>query len=257
MKKHLKKVKIGSKSGRGGVPLPRKESMPVDKRGGPANASGFKSISSGKKKLSNEKVTLGVEKASIYTLNTGMKQKSAFDTFFEEVMSNPADLGAGPDSPADDIESLDLDPGLSDDAGGDEVTLTLPRSVAMQLHDLLSAQISGEEDMSDEELGAEDLGADIGGEEDTAEDEDNAFGEAVKSEPAPKPMSKTAGKNLMSKGSMKAPSTLKPGGKATDKASLDVQAEPKKLSNTGKELQGKDNKVNASKMPKPGQNMFD
>ena len=83
-------VKIKLKGGKGGKPLPTMkikkptmgaETMDMDKKGGPANASGFVSALDSKKGKKNnlfepQKFSLGVEKAQAVALNTGMTQKS-------------------------------------------------------------------------------------------------------------------------------------------------------------------------------------
>ena len=60
------------------------------------------------------------------------------------------------------------------DIGGDEVTLSLPRDLAEKLHEVLMAQLEGGEDEDD-----------LGGEDDL---DDELMGDAVVSEPAPKPL---------------------------------------------------------------------
>lgn len=65
------------------------------------------------------------------------------------------------------------------DIGGDEVTLSLPRDLAEKLHEVLMDQLGGEES-GEEEMGEEDPFADSG--------DDEMLGDAVVSEPDPKPL---------------------------------------------------------------------
>ena len=261
-------VNIKLKSGKGGKPLPTMkikkptmgaETMDMDTRGGPANASGFVSALDSKKGKKNnlfepQKFSLGVEKSQTRLLNTNMTQKSLFDTLYEDVMDNPSDL----DTDNQDLKALDVD--VSDDMGDEtEITISLPRALAQQLHDALMGQLEGEmdDDMTDEELGAEDLGADLEDDDFGDDDEDEgAFPESVVSEPSPKPLG-NRGDKLMHKGN-KVHSTVtgKTGGKATGAAKIDLQAEPTALGDKGKHLMHKgNNKVKTSLTP--GKSIFD
>lgn len=102
-----------------------------------------------------------------------------FDKLYSTIMEGDdpfADLDAGlPEDGGDELggdEELGLD-------GGDEVTLSLPRDLAEQLHDALMSQLEGEDDLGDEE-GDEEGGDEFG--------DDEMLGDAVVSEPAPKPL---------------------------------------------------------------------
>jgi hypothetical protein len=262
-------VKIKLKGGKGGKPLPTMkikkptmgaEIMDMDKKGGPANASGFvPALDSKKGKKNNlfepQKFSLGVEKAQAVALNTGMTQKSLFDTLYEEVMDNPSDM----DTENQDLEALDVD--VSDDMGDEtEITISLPRELAQKLHDALMGQLEGgmEDEMTDEELGAEDLGADLGDEMMDDEDEDEgAFPESVVVEPSPKPIG-NKGHDLMGKGKMKVGGTVtgKTGGKADASVNVDLEAEPKALGDKGKTLMSKGSMKVNSKLT-PGKSIFD
>lgn len=265
-------VKLKIKGGKGGKPLPTvkikkptmgAETMDMDKKGGPANASGFvPALDSKKSKKNNlfepQKFSLGVEKAQATALNTNMTQKSLFDTLYEEVMDNPSDM----DMENQDLEALDVD--VSDDMGDEtEITISLPRELAQKLHDALMGQLEGgmEDDMTDEEMGAEDLGADLGDEDfggEEGEDEDEgAFPESVVVEPSPKPLG-NKGHDLMGKGKMKVGGTVtgKTGGKADASVKVDVQPEPKALGDKGKTLMGKGSMKVNSKLT-PGKSIFD
>lgn len=261
---------MGTKHGKGAQNLPHMkakkplastETMSVDKRGGPEHVQGLnKAIEpTGKKNLYNsEKFSLGVEKAHVTTLNRSMTNKSAFDTLYEEVMDNPADL----DTEHEDLDALDVDTDSPDEGmGGDEITITLPRELAQQLHDAIMGQLEGgmEDEMSDEELGAEDLGADMGEDEggDFGGEDDDTFPESVVVEPEPKPLG-NKGDKLMSKGSMKAGGTVtgKSGGKAAATgAKITLQSEPKELKHTVNDGKGGKMKVHSSITT--GKSLFD
>jgi hypothetical protein len=262
-------VKLKLKGGKGGKPLPTVkikkptmgvETMDLDKKGGPVNASGFVSALDSKKGKKNnlfepQKFSLGVEKAQSVALNTNMTQRSLFDTLYEEVMDNPSDM----DTQNQDLEALDVD--MSDDMGDEtEITISLPRELAQKLHDALMGQLEGdmEDEMTDEEMGAEDLGADLDDEMMDDEDEDEgAFPESVVVEPSPKPLG-NKGHQLMGKGKMKVGGTVtgKSGGKANASVKVDVEAEPKPLGNKGHGLMSKGSmKVNSSLTP--GKSIFD
>lgn len=236
------------------------ETMDVEKKGGPANASGFVAPLDSKKSKKNnlfepQKFSLGVEKAQPQALNTRMTKKSLFDTLYENVMDNPSDL----DQDNQDLDALDVD--VSDDMGDEtEITISLPRELAQKLHDALMGQLEGgmEDEMTDEELGAEDLGADLDegdfGEE--GDDDDSTFPENVEVQPEPKPLG-DKGHKMMSKGSMKVHSTVtgKSGGKADASVKgAKVEPEPKPLGDKGKVLQSKHNKVGNLQ---PGKSIFD
>lgn len=112
-----------------------------------------------------------------------MRKRSIFDKLFENAMNGSS---FGGDTDMNETEELDAlgieggdDEGMDDmdleDEGGDDVTITIPRDLAVQLHSVLADIIGGEEqvedDLGDEDLG-DDLGDDFGGEEDV-EDEEN------------------------------------------------------------------------------------
>ena len=256
---------MGTKPGKGAQSLPHMkakkplaatETLPQDKRGGPQNVQSLQrpiEPTSRKNIYSPEKFSLGVEKAHTHTLNRSMTNKSAFDTLYEEVMDNPEDIGMENDG----LDALDVDTSTPDDETGEEVTITLPRHLAQQLHDAIMSQLEGgmEDEMSDEELGAEDLGADVSEEDDFGGEED-ALPESVVVEPEPKPLG-NKGDKLMSKGSMKAGGTVtgKTGGKAdTSVKSVKSEPEPKELKHSVND--GKGGKMKVSNLQQ-GKSLFD
>ena len=102
-----------------------------------------------------------------------------FDKLYSTIMEGDdpfADLDAGMPEDGEDLGDEEL--GLDD--GGDEVTLNLPRDLAEQLMDALQGQLDGgdEDEFGDEEAGDE-AGDEFG--------DDEMLGDAVVSEPAPKP----------------------------------------------------------------------
>lgn len=265
--KKAKKPMMGTKHGKGAQSLPHMnakkplaaaETMPQDKRGGPRDVMNLQhpiEPTNKKNMYSPEKFSLGVEKAYAPALNRSMTNKSAFDTLYEEVMDNPEDIGME----NDDLDALDVDTSSPDDEmGGEEVTITLPRHLAQQLHDAIMSQLEGdmEDEMSDEELGAEDLGADMGDEDDFGGDDEDALPESVVVEPEPKPLG-NKGDKLMSKGSMKAGGTVtgKAGGKADASVkSVKSEPEPKELKHTVND--GKGSKIKVSDL-QTGKSLFD
>lgn len=269
MKKPTVKLKL--KKGKGSKDLPivkiKKPAQGVEtgaeleKGTGPNKAGVHKPIDPKHSKKNNlykpQKFSLGVEKVQHRALNTNMTDKSNFDKLFEQVMGGPAGIESmgGETSEQEDIDALDID--VTDEGGAEEITITLPRDLAQQLHDALMGQLEGAEDeMSDEELGAEDLGADIDEDEFGSDDEDTAFPESVEVQPEPKALG-DKGKQLMGKGNMKVNGSVKPaGGKAESSATVKCEPEPKALGEKGKQLMSKGNMKVNSKLT-PGKSMFD
>lgn len=104
------------------------------------------------------------------SLNNFMKRKSDFDKLFESVMYG--DEVPGSDN-NDELDALGIDDEVEDvDGGDDSVTLTLDRSVAQTLCDLLQGVLEVEDDLEDgDDLETED---DFGG--DFEEDEESIQG---------------------------------------------------------------------------------
>jgi hypothetical protein len=114
----------------------------------------------------DEEILHETEKIARNGLNNFMKRKSVFDKLYDKVMVSE-NLG---ELEADDLDSLGLDDatpdselGDYDDGGGDEVTVTLDRSTAQALCDVLQAAMGDGEDVED-------------GDEDTPGGEDDTFG---------------------------------------------------------------------------------
>jgi hypothetical protein len=117
------------------------------------------------------------------SLNTFMRKRSIFDKLFENAM-NGSDFG-GQNTDMDETQELDAlgieggdDEDMDDldvdmEEGGDEVTITIPRDLAVQLHSVLADIIGGEEEvdeMEDDFDGGDDLEGDDFG--DDTEDEE-------------------------------------------------------------------------------------
>lgn len=86
------------------------------------------------------------EKIAQDSLNNFMKQKSAFDKFYDKVMvSENLD-----EMESEDFDALGLDDATPDEevGGEDEVTITVPKDVAKTLCDLLQGAM-GEDDLED------------------------------------------------------------------------------------------------------------
>jgi hypothetical protein len=204
------------------------------------------------------KKSQAMEKTLPGALNTGMTKKSLFDTLCEEVLDNPADVEA------QDLEALDVDidgegDGMEGDMEGDEVSITLPREIAQQFFDALSAQLSGEEGLGEDEFGEDEFGEEGLGDEELGDEGagagGNPFGEGC--EATLKPVSKTQGLGL-TKTNNKAGSVKASGGKAQP-GKLKVAPAPAAVSKTqGLNLTKPGSmKVNAGKASKVGAGLFD
>ena len=116
------------------------------------------------------------------SLNTFMRKRSIFDKLFENAMNGSSfggnsdmneneeldalEIGGGDDEGMDDMDDMD---GM--DEGGDDVTITIPRDLAVQLHSVLADIIGGgEEEVDDLEDGMDEDMDDMDGD---MEDEEN------------------------------------------------------------------------------------
>jgi hypothetical protein len=97
-----------------------------------------------------------IEKISQRAINNFMS-KSIFDKLYENVM-----MGQSEDAETMELDALGIDDGaedmMGDEIGGedDQVTITLSKDLAKQLHDVLMTVIGGEEEIGDDEEPAED-----------------------------------------------------------------------------------------------------
>ena len=151
---------------------------PITPEDGKDNAYYMKKISERLKEKGKKAGKSVNEEINNFETMSDNNPENIFDKLYSTIMEGDdpfADLDAGlPGEEGEDMGDDEL--GLDD--GGDEVTLNLPRDLAEQLMDALQGQLDG----GDEE--GDDFG-DEGG-EDSFEDE--MLGDAVVSEPAPKPL---------------------------------------------------------------------
>jgi len=140
--------------------------------GGPSEKGGFKPADIDTNKMSKKKEKDNaynidnlsysdedeeiIEKMSQRAINKFMS-KSIFDKLYENVM-----MGQSEDAETMELDALGIEDGaedtVGDELGGDEdqVTITLSRDLAKQLHDVLMTVIGGEEEIGDDEEPAED-----------------------------------------------------------------------------------------------------
>lgn len=202
-------------------------------------------IKGGKKKVKKKKSAKKPGKVVEDSINSFMK--SEFDKLFENVMGDDeSSFDVSPSMGPEGGEAGEADVDLGGEEGGaDEVTLTISKDLAQQLHDVLMG-VLGDAEGAGEESELEDLGIDMESEEGDemgGSDEENLNDATEMSE-----LSDSQGQKLMSKGSMKAPGnvTNKSGSKAshttaTDKQGNETKGHPMDL-NAG--AGGKDQKVN-------------
>jgi len=93
-----------------------------------------------------EKLSLAPEKMEVEPINNFMT-KSTFDKLFEDVMSD--NINSPEDADQHDAAALDL-PG-HDEAGDDEVTITLSKELAGKLHDALMSVLGSDEEQHEDE----------------------------------------------------------------------------------------------------------
>ena len=152
---------------------------PITPEDGKDNAYYMKKISERLKEKEKKSGKSVNEEINNFETMSDNNPENIFDKLYSTIMEGDdpfADLDAA--MPGDEGEDMgDEELGLDD--GGDEVTLSLPRDLAEKLHDALMSQLEG----GDGE-GEDDLGDDLGGDD----FEDEMLGDAVVSEPAPKPL---------------------------------------------------------------------
>jgi len=119
------------------------------------------------KEEDEEEISSEVEKIAQESLNNFMKRKSVFDNLYNKVMVNE-----NYEMEETDLDALGLEDATPDDEleGEGEVTITLSKDLAQQLHDVLMSVLTGDEgddaevDVEDGEMGMED--GEMGMEED-------------------------------------------------------------------------------------------
>jgi hypothetical protein len=143
-------------------------------------APSFKTVFKKKPKAKveeDEETPLKVQKNAQKSLNNFMKKKSIFDKLYENVMNAGGPLGGSsepnPGNEMGETEELDaLGIEGEDEFGGEgeDVTFTLDRETAQKLIDVLQAAIGGEEFEGGDDF--EDMGEDLGAEDEDMTDED-------------------------------------------------------------------------------------
>jgi len=236
----------------------KKKISPLVKHGGPEDVEDIEDPVIDSKKISKKENVnsnnLGgdTEKINKEAINKVMK-KSIFDKLYLEMLS-PNMGGMGPESEELSELGIDSDGGddleMGDDPEGDEVTVTIPRDVAKQLCDILTAVIDGGEMDLEDDMGMED---DMGGDDEFSFDEDEE-GE-TKGHPGSGKVPYTG------KGEHKVVGTASKvaGGTADGKYTVgdgkpSEHGHPMHGAKVPQELVGKSNKVNNNK--KPGDNLF-
>lgn len=174
-------------------------------------------------------------KENINNLRT-MKH-NIFDKLYSTIMENDDDLPT--EFPGDDLELGDE--GDLEAGGEDEVTITLSKDLARELHDLLGKHLDdGEEEGEEpEEL---DGGLELAGNDPYGDEEVQA--EAIKVEPEPKELGDSAHKDNKNN-KVAASGYSGTGSAAANKGSLKTQAEPTELADSDLKDK-KDNKVKTS-----------
>tara|TARA_R110002050_G_scaffold95497_2_gene198715 strand:+ start:553 stop:1368 length:816 start_codon:yes stop_codon:yes gene_type:complete len=94
----------------------------------------------------DEEILHETEKIAKERLNNFMKRKSVFDKLYDKVMVNE-NLD---ELEAEDLDSLGLDDATPDDELDDaEITVTLDKSMAKALHDVLMTALGGDDELED------------------------------------------------------------------------------------------------------------
>lgn len=232
---------------KGTFPQANKEVKPSKdfEESGPNKALGAKNKKAKKSFKKNKKHGKVVE-ASINSF-----MKSEFDKLFENVMGDDdSSFGAtpsmGPEGAAGDSPEMDLG---TEEEGGDEVTITLSKDLAQQLHDVLMGVLGGEEE-SDQDL--EDLGVDLETDEDS--DGEESFNDATEMSELPDATSKMQSKNNKVGGDAGKVSSGKADAKVTDECGNKYEGHP--MDKESELAKAGHQKVHTSKTSKPGANLF-
>jgi hypothetical protein len=200
----------------------------------------------GKDKKKSKKKKSPKKHGKVIEDNINSFMKSEFDKLFENVMGDDeSSFNVSPSMGPEGGEAgeADIDFG-GEEEGSEDVTITLSKDLAQQLHDVLMTAMGGDES-GGEEGELEDLGIDM--ESEDGDDMGSGEGDSLNDATEMSELSDSDGQKLMSKGSMKAPGnvTNKTGSKAshttaTDKQGNETKGHPMDL-NAG--AGGKDQKV--------------
>lgn len=213
---------------------------------GPNKALGIAKKKKTKAKKSFKKTGKVVEDS----INSFMK--SEFDKLFENVMGDDeSSFEVSPSMGPEGGEAGEADIDLGSEEGGDDVTITLSKDLAQQLHDVLMGVLGGAEE-EDQEL--EDLGIDMEGEGEGEGEEESNLNDATEMSELPDATSKMQGKNNKVHGDASKVSSGKADAKVTDEVGNKYEGHPMdKESNLTKPGH---QKVQTSKTSKPGSNLF-
>ena len=183
-----------------------------------------------KKKAANKTVKTVKEDIN----NSRTMKHNIFDKLYSTIMENDDDLPG--EFPGDELELGDE--GELEASEADEITLTLSKDLAQELHDLLGKHLGDEVSDEPEEGGFEDA-LELAG-NDPYDDED-VQGEAIKVEAEPKELGDSNLKDNKNN-KVNAPGYNNKGGAAAHKGSVKTQADPVELSDSDLKDK-KDNKV--------------
>jgi len=235
---------------KGTFPQANKEVKPSKdfEESGPNKALGSKKKKAKKSPKKNKKHGK-VEEDSINSF-----MKSEFDKLFENVMGDDnssfdVNPSMGPEGAAGDSPEMDLG---TEEEGGDEVTITLSKDLAQQLHDVLMGVLGGEEE-SDQDL--EDLGVDLETEDEPEGGEgDENLNDATEMSELPDATAKMQSKNNKVPGDASKVSSGKADAKVTDECGNKYEGHP--MDKESELTKAGHQKVHTSKTTKPGANLF-
>jgi len=212
--------------------------------------SSDKGLTSKKKKNKKNKKNSG----KIVTDSINSFMKSEFDKLFENVMGDDESAfevtpTMGPEGSEADVDSA---PEAEVEGEGDEVTITLSKDLAQQLHDVLMGVLGDEADTGEEDSDLEDLGIDLEGEEgeEEGEEEGGSLNDSTEMKELPDSTSKMQSKNNKVQGDAGKVSSGKADAKVTDKVGTETKGHPLDTD------QRQDYKVKTSKTSKSGGNLF-
>jgi hypothetical protein len=198
-----------------------------------------------KKKAKAKKSPKKTGKVVEDSINSFMK--SEFDKLFENVMG-------------DDESSFEVTPSMGPeggeageaemDLGADEVTITLSKDLAQQLHDVLMGVLGGEEGEEEQEL--EDLGIDM--ESEGEGEEESNLNDATEMSELPDSTAKMQSKNNKVQGDASKVSSGKADAKVTDDQGNEYKGHP--MDKESELTKAGHQKVHTSKTSKSGGNYF-
>lgn len=254
---------LPQKKGTGGKNLNDKGAADLQ-AGGPSEKGGFKPADIDTNKMSKKEEEDNnynidnlsysdedeeiIEKMSQRAINKFMS-KSIFDKLYENVM-----MGQSEDAETMELDALGIEDGaedaMGDEIGGeeDQVTITLSKDLAKQLHDVLMTVIGGEEEIGDEEPAEDEVGED-----------QNEFGGDFEEDEETLGVPLHSAKTTLTGKDNKVNAKLKPGtgktgdGKYTDTVDGDAGEIGNKKPNMGDKG---NNKVHSTKTSKVGSDFF-